>query len=262
MLFAHANGFNAGTYRRMLSSIDDRFDVFALDLRGHGRNSRPAEATRLADWSPYRDDVLAAVDAIEAEYGAAGAWRLAGHSLGGISVLLAAAERPELKELRLIDPPMALAPLWLVRSPLWAPIAARVPLFAGAKTRRSHWQSRADVEQSYARKPIFRRWAPGVLEDYLLDGLRDAPDGAHLACATDWEYATFAAQRDDNFKALRRVTRRAGAEVAIIGLGQDSPFWVSARRRAARLGAQVLEKNQAGHLWPMETPEEAAAFLS
>ena len=39
--FAHANGFNAETYRRLLQPLASLFHIFALDMRGHGFTTLP-----------------------------------------------------------------------------------------------------------------------------------------------------------------------------------------------------------------------------
>src|SRR5437899_353133 len=50
VLFLHANGFNARTYRMVLEPLAPDLRVLAVDLRGHGRSpwwSTPADR---ADW--------------------------------------------------------------------------------------------------------------------------------------------------------------------------------------------------------------------
>ena len=44
--------------------------------------------------------------------------------------------------------------------------------------------------------------------------------------------------------------------------GSDSPFTSFDRRRLRRAGATVVENPTAGHLWPLERPEEAARFFA
>ena len=43
LIFAHANGFNAGCYRPFLDRLSKHFQVFAYDARGHGRSGSPAD---------------------------------------------------------------------------------------------------------------------------------------------------------------------------------------------------------------------------
>ena len=262
MLFCHATGMCASVYRQMFAKIGDAYDIFAIDQRGHGLTTLPAEPDALWSWETYARDINHALDAVAAQFGVAEKWVLAGHSMGGVSSLLAARTRSDVTALRLIDPPLMPVPLWLRRSPLWPLFAARMPIVQGARKRRSQWPSREAALESYRGKRFFRHWAPGVLEDYLEDGLRLEPGGARLSCSPEWEAATFSAQRHDVWPAVKAHLSRSG-QLSLWGAGgPDSPFASVVRRRMRREGATVTEDAAATHLWPFERPEEAARFLS
>jgi pimeloyl-ACP methyl ester carboxylesterase len=89
LVFAHANGFNARTYRSLLQPLAASLRILAVDLRGHGATTLPTEIEGRNGWTEFRDDLLAL---LEAE--AADPVVLAGHSMGGTTSLLAAAVRP------------------------------------------------------------------------------------------------------------------------------------------------------------------------
>ncbi|MEL6980447.1 MAG: alpha/beta fold hydrolase [Pseudomonadota bacterium] len=261
LLFAHANGLCASAYAPLFGALGDAFDVFAVDLRGHGRSRLPTPAGRLKDWSAHSEDIAAALDRLQAARPDAGPWTLAGHSLGAVSSLLMAARRPEPLALRLLDPVILGVPPRLARSALWAPIGRRLPIAKAAAARRSRWPSREETHESYALKPLFARWAPAALEGYLADGLVEDEAGVRLACAPAWEAANFAAQGNDALGAARRLMARPGAHLAILAAERGSTLGRAARRRLARLGASLEVAQDAGHLFPLERPEEAAAFL-
>ena len=62
LVFLHANGFNARTYRAILAPLAADLRILALDLRGHGA-STPADRIRAAQgWLDFRDDLLALLD--------------------------------------------------------------------------------------------------------------------------------------------------------------------------------------------------------
>jgi pimeloyl-ACP methyl ester carboxylesterase len=42
IVFIHATGFNARTYRTLLEPLGERFHVLALDMRGHGLTNAAA----------------------------------------------------------------------------------------------------------------------------------------------------------------------------------------------------------------------------
>ncbi|MFQ5562674.1 MAG: alpha/beta fold hydrolase [Parvularculaceae bacterium] len=256
LLFCHATGFCASTYQRLLAPLAGRFDVYALDLRGHGRTQLPADPKRLRSWSVYARDIAAFLDSRDRE-----SWVLAGHSMGAAASLMAATGRRDVAALALIEPVALPLPLiWIVHSPLWAICKHRFPIVRGALRRRDRWPDRDEACAIYARKPPFARWANGVLEDYLLDGLITEEGGdVRLACAPSWEAATFAAQAND----LWRAAAVAPAPMAVLAARhRSSTLMGRARQRFRRLGADLIDLEGVTHLAPMEDPETVAAGLA
>lgn len=254
LLFLHATGFCASVYRQMLGHLGGAYDVYALDLRGHGRTALPADPSRLRSWRIYSDDVRAFLDREKRD-----GWVLAGHSMGAATALMAATGREDVASLKLIEP--VAMPRWFAaaaKSPLWRFFSGQVPMVRLAQRRRNGWPDRDAVAASYLRKMIFQTWASGVVEDYLEDGLKEGPDGVVLACDPQWEAATFAAQANDFWAAARK----APAPIAVYAANHRSSTAPSSARRAfRRLGAEVQEKSGVTHLAPMEKPAELAAFL-
>ncbi|MFN3958348.1 MAG: alpha/beta fold hydrolase [Parvularculaceae bacterium] len=259
LLFAHANGFCASAYRRMLEALGDRFDVFAVDLRGHGRTRLPAEPGGHRSMAVFGED-LRRVRAALAALAAKGPWTLAGHSLGGVAAATAAAGEADVAALRLIEP-VAMPKRWsmLAASPVWPLIAPRIPLVRAAARRRSRWPDRRSALASYAAKPFFAGWAEGIIEDYLEDGLLADGEGVRLACAPAWEAANFAAQANDLWGALKRCK----APISVLAAAHpSSTVPEGSERRFRRLGARVDRLAGVTHLVPFEKPQVAAAFLA
>ncbi len=260
LLFAHANGFCASAYRQMLTALGTRFDVFAVDLRGHGRSTLSRRDMAHRGLDIFAADIRIFLDALAASGQVGGRWTLAGHSLGGDSVTMASVGRQDIARLRLIEP-VAMPPFLrgLAQLPFWRLIARRTPLARMARQRRSEWPDRDQVKASYARKPLFQTWAAGVLEDYLADGLRPVPAGVTLACSPAWEAANFMAQAHDFWAAAARTP----APISVLAADHASTTVpASSRRRFARLGAEIRTIDGATHLCPFEKPSEAAEFLA
>lgn len=255
LLFCHATGFCASAYRQMLELLAPQFDLYALDMRGHGRTRLPADPTRLRSWDVYAEDAAAFLDRENRKD-----WTLAGHSMGAVVVTLAARARRDVSAMRLIEP-VSPSPFyaWLAGTPMWPRIARRMPLVSQAKNRRVRWRSREEVLGSYAGKRLFRGWAPGTLADYLADGLVDDDAGVRLACDPQWEAATFAAQANNFWAGVHNAPAPVGVFAAIHG---SSTVWSDGRRRFRRLGATVVEVGGVSHLAPMERPALAAEFLA
>ncbi|MGL1446855.1 alpha/beta fold hydrolase, partial [Vibrio parahaemolyticus] len=84
VVFLHATGFNAHTYRSILAPLSPTLRILAVDQRGHGASRLPADPTRLFSWKIYRDDVLALLSTLDGPPPV-----LAGHSMGATVALLA-----------------------------------------------------------------------------------------------------------------------------------------------------------------------------
>jgi pimeloyl-ACP methyl ester carboxylesterase len=186
VLFLHANGFNAGTYRTALAPLASDHRVLAIDMRGHGRTQLPAPETGLP-WTIYADDLLAVLAALD-ECPTV----IAGHSLGGATALLTVPRinTPSPPRLVLIDPvlPPRAAFTATPKEPEWD-----FPLSRGARKRRDSFSSTQEAHAAYQGRGAFRTWPDAALRDYLTDGLRQGPDGIwRLACAPAWEAANFA----------------------------------------------------------------------
>lgn len=257
LLFAHANGFCASAYRRMFEAMGDAFDIFAVDLRGHGRSRLHADPAAHSDMRVYARDIAELLDALGGE--AAGPWTLAGHSLGAVSVTLASVGRRDVAALRLIEP--VATPYWFTfaaHTPFWPFLAAQLPLVKGARGRRGHFPDRDFVRRRYASKSLFAGWADGVLDDYLEDGLYETQDGVALSCSPAWEAASFSGHGHDFWAAVRQ----APAPISVLAARHPStttrPF---ALRRLQKAGAKIVMVDGLTHLAPFEDPARAARFL-
>lgn len=202
IVFVHANGFNALTYRTLLAPLSGSLRIWAPDLRGHGGTTLPAEGGGRRDWHDHRDDLVALLDKLDGPPVV-----LAGHSMGGTSALLAAAERPgRVGGLVLLDP--VIWSRWAVAAfklPLLDRIASRIPLVRNALRRRRVFDSREQAMAAYLGRGAFRGWPEMMLADYIADGLTETPDGFSLACDPAWEASNYAAQSHDPWRALKRL---------------------------------------------------------
>ena len=254
LLFAHANGFNAFTYRRMLSTLHalTRVEIVAVDLRGHGATSLPADPERQKGWDVYARDLADVIAGFDDR-----PLTLAGHSMGAASLILAAAARGSAERILAIEPVLLPRLVYaLARTPLHPVVRARNPLYKGALTRFDGFESREAALARYRKKPTFAGWAEGVLEDYLQEGLTRRGADWRLTCAPAWEAANFGEQQHAMWRALRDV----GGNVHILKAGRRSTVF---RPESTRLNVAFMETwPEAGHLLPMEQPEAVARWLA
>ena len=99
LLLLHGIGDRWQTWLHLISTLVLRWQVFAMDHRGHGRSGRVKDGYGAA---AYASDAAEFLEANACEPAV-----LAGHSLGARTAVLVAVERPELvRALILEDPPL------------------------------------------------------------------------------------------------------------------------------------------------------------
>jgi len=251
VIWLHANGFNARTYRNTLAPLGDRLKVLAIDQRGHGRTPQAAEAGGKRDALDMRDDLLALLDVVAPDRSVI----LAGHSLGGCVSLLAAGEAPQrVRALALFDPViLSQAATSAARSGTGFAISES-PLVQKARGRRREFASRAEAFETYRRRSIFATWPEQAVRDYIETGFRDlASGGVELSCAPEWEAANFAAHGHDIWTAMSAIT----APVRIYRADQGSTCSIVQASEFPRPAGQVEVSTVPGatHFLPIERPD-------
>ena len=257
IVFIHATGFNARTYRTLLAPLGDRFHVLALDMRGHGLTTLPARTFGYTSWRRHRDDLIAVLEHFNAPV------TLAGHSMGGIISLLTAGARTDLVcGLALIDPVILPTAAYAFSQLPLAPLIQRhtMGMAKGAARRRSVFPDRESAVEAFTGRGIFKTFPREVIADYVGDGLiEDGKGGFKLACRPEYEAATYCAQRNDPWGALRRVTD----PLVLLRAERGSTVAEAAMHRIAALkpDARLATVEGAGHMIPMERPDRVRAAI-
>lgn len=252
VIFTHANGFNAMTYRSILGPVSASLRVVAIDQRGHGESQLPAIAEGRRSWFDLRDDLAAVLDQIGGP-----PVILAGHSMGATASLMAASIRPaRVRGLVLFDPVIlgwfralyALAPWTSGRT--WR----RMPIAQKAAARRSSFPSATEAFAAYRGRGAFKSWPETVLADYVAGGFVLQPDGTvELACSPAWEASNFSAQAND----LWRVAGRIKAPITIFRAERGSTCGIGDGRYFLRAhpGSSLTIVPGTSHFLPMERPD-------
>jgi pimeloyl-ACP methyl ester carboxylesterase len=259
LIFLHANGFCASTYRGLLSGLCAQTGrtIAALDLRGHGRSRISDNPDEQDNWNRHAKDIGEALARL-APQGAV----LAGHSMGATSALLASARVPHLvKGMCLFDPVLAPASFyWYAKLPwVFSNWRYNFPMARAAGKRRADFTSREEAVAAYTGRGAFKSWPSQTIVDYCDDGFRDLPQGGvTLSCAPAFEAACFAGQRHNPLAALRTIKWPA----RLLRGGRHSTTAAVLIKQLERNGFNVETVAGTSHFLPMERPDICRAAMA
>jgi len=251
IVFTHANGFNASTYKALLLPLSDAFRIVAPDMRGHGLTTLALDKSKLPGWRVYRDDLIRLVSGLGARPAV-----MAGHSLGASAALMAAAAKPDLANaLVLSEPVMTSDRIAIVArmARLFGVSERFVPLVLAARKRRARFAAREDAVNGFAGRGAFKTWPRETVADYVETGLVPDRDGFRLACAPDWEAATFSVFPFH----LARLGRKVRVPVTVLTASERSTAYNPSLEGFMRRHGRVKRIAVPGttHFLPMERPE-------
>lgn len=252
IVFAHANGFPAGTYRQLFEAWRAAgWRVEAPEKLAHD----PAYPVT-SNWPHLRQQLI---DFIEARADAPAV--LVGHSLGGLLSLMAACKRPDLaRAVVMLDSPVVSG--WRAHSVQVfkaTGLMKRVSPGRVSRLRRHEWPSIAAAREHYAAKSVFARWAPGVLDDYLACGLEERDGRAVLAFDREIETRIYNTLPHNLGAMLRRHPPRC--PVSFIAGRQSVEVRQGGLEMARALAGERLVWIEGTHLYPMERPAQTAALV-
>jgi pimeloyl-ACP methyl ester carboxylesterase len=258
LIFLHANGFCASTYRALLAALVEEMGqaVIGLDLRGHGRTRLPASPDYQDSWNRHSRDIAEAVTRL-----APSGTVLAGHSMGGTSALLASRRIPNLvKGLCLFDPVLAPIGFYMYAKLPWVFENWRhhFPMARNAARRRANFATRSDAIVAYTGRGAFKTWPAQTIADYCDDGFTDLADGTvTLSCEPAFEAACFAGQRHNPHAALKKInwpTKLLKGEKGSTTRGLSIA-------KLARYGIDIQTIAGTSHFLPMERPDVCVAVM-
>ncbi len=249
IVFSHANGFPARTYRVLFEHWRNAgYEVRAVEKFGHD-----PKYPVTSNWPRLRDQLT---DFIDREVGHPA--YLVGHSLGGMLSLLAACRRPDLaRGLVLLDSPVITG--WRahsVRVVKATGLIRRVSPGRVSQSRRQEWPSREAAHQHYAAKSKFARWDPRVLKDYIDCGIDEASGKATLAFRREVETRIYNTLPHHLPALLHRHPPKC--PVAFLAGTQSEEVRQGGLESSRRLARDRFMWIEGSHLYPMEKPEFTA----
>jgi len=249
LVFAHANGFPAGSYRRFLTDLEARFRVEAPDRLGHDPSYGIGPG-----WRGLVDELLDHI----ARNGPEPPW-VVGHSMGGVLAFMAALKQPSrLRGFVMLDPPIVFG--W--RGPLLG-IARRLGLIdrltpAGdSRGRRRQWPDRDSALAHLGSRPLFREFDREALADYVDAAVVEASGGVTLRYDPEVEVEVF--RRIPNH--LHREPAPVQVPGAVLVARESAITHPGDLRRLQRRHQLLVASTTGGHLFPLISPQGAAAAV-
>lgn len=249
IVFSHANGFPASTYRTLFEAWRKAgWQVHALDKIGHD-----PKYPVTSNWPHLRDQLT---DFVRREVG--GPVVFVGHSLGGYLSLLAACQCPELaRAVVLLDSPLVAG--WRAHSVHMAKLSglmARISPGKVAQRRRHDWPDVDAVQAHFEAKAAFARWDPRVLADYVHHGTEPSPSGRSLSFRREIEARIYNTLPHHIPQLMRRHPLKAPA--AFIAGTQSVELRQVGLAATRRLTHGRISWIEGSHLYPFERPIETA----
>lgn len=250
LVFSHANGFPAGSYKKVFDLLAQDFNIDAVDRLGHNE-AYPINQ----NWTNLADELIAHVKKHHAQPVIA-----VGHSLGSIVSFIAAHQYPELfKGLIMLEPPMvrgiAAGVVYLAKKTGWVD---HITPASTSKGRREHFPNQQEAIDYFASKSLFAHFDPQCLRDYVEAGTQPAVQGGiELTFSVAAEVEIFRTT-PHNMGSYHQTTLCPG----VIVKAKQSPFaknWII-NAFAKKHGLRV-ETVPGGHLFPLEHPEYTANML-
>lgn len=261
LVFLHANGFNAQTYRAVFESLGVHAVVF--DMRGHGQSRDMPQPSNINNWYIFRDDCVEFFERYLPEL-TDGSVVLAGHSFGAVTAILASSfVKNRVSGYVGFDPVMIplFFRLFSILPGGQAYIKHRLPIARNAGRRKSEFENPEAVFTRWQGRGAFKAMGDDVLRDYISGGLVERPDGQwELACAPQWEQKIFITQWHNTFKAARALPDNS----KIVFAGER--YSVSSKRtraaiQAAQPNMRVMFDPKLQHLFPLYQPDLAKDML-
>lgn len=245
LIISHATGFHGAAYEPMARTLKEHFHVWALDFRGHGASSAPANGDFA--WSGMAEDLRHCVAAIGVDSILA-----FGHSLGGAVALLVARTNPGLiRAAYLYEPIVFPRDLLLKRE--------GNPMSEAARRRREVFSSKAAALSHYAANTPLGILRADALAAYVEHGFEGLADGsARLSCRAESEASTFECEEKMILEQLEgldlEVTVARGMARPLSGPASLAPG-IAAGLEVGRL----VDHDHLGHFGPLESPGLIAA---
>jgi len=250
--FSHANGYPPLAYRALLQSFQADHEVIASLHRPIW--DTPPEPSEMKSWRPLGEDLLLLLEQL-------GRPNISvGHSMGAAAIVMAAVKHPELFRSIVLIEPVIMSRRYFYFLKLFRGLAKRkVPLIRKTLDRKESWATREEAYEHFRPKMVFKNVSNAVLWDYVNYGTAACEDGTvRLVYSKEWEaHCYLVAQSIWSLLPKVKVPLLAIRGCDSNTLSEKS--WI--KWKATSPQHDYREINNAGHLVPMEQPEQTVVTI-
>lgn len=274
LIWGHANGFSAGAYAPLLSTLAETLDIYAYDLRAHGGSEDPVDDPtgdydRIMTTDRLAMDFQAVIEGVRAR-SPIQPLHFAGHSASCLAALRLAGAfgQAPFRSMTMFEPPMAPTPDHALHAA--AGVLGHV-LSGRALKRKRILPAPADFADMLSKREAFARWRPDMLRAFTEATMTpdehsgENSNGWRLRCAPEAEAAVYRTTMDcSTFRALQYCTRPilfVESDPTVQGV---APSWATrVQALAANQAPQGSLKriDQTSHMMPFERPEAVIAIV-
>lgn len=258
VLFHHANGFCAATLAPLAHTLSERYRVVSVDARGHGDSTpvEPGGEPNPYAWETMTADALAALRAACERAGRDRVALAVGHSFGGALLLRAAQHAPDLVERLLLCDPVLHRP---TSEGATAGPDKGLALREATLRRRNRFPSFAAAYDHCRSRGLFADFTPEALALYVREGMTENDEGEiELKCAREVEAAIFGGGGTSRAFDAPEVVR---ARTLFVHAQRGNFLAETYEALAAQMPKARVASEDLGHLFPLETPSAALAFV-
>lgn len=249
VVMLHATGFLPWLWHPIARSLSSSCRVIAPYFCDH-RESDPDEGG--LNWMTLAEDFSEFCGALNVR-----SPLLVGHSMGA-TVLTIAAARYGLKPAAMV----LIEPIFLPRNFYNTTLPVKDhPLAAKSIQRRNQWRDASEARNYLQSRSLFKPWDEEMLSLYIQHGMKDRPGGGlELTCSPKREAALFmGGVQYDPWPLLPQVNCPV---LVLEGEQSDNRHFIDLKNIASQFpDATHRLIRDAGHLIPMEKPEETTTVI-
>lgn len=250
--FAHANGFPAGSYKKLFRRIEQPHKLIAIDKFAHNPRFPLNE-----NWENQIKELEHFIESY-ADQPIIGI----GHSFGALVTYMTACLRPDLfRGLILLDPPLMTGLVrYIFRFAKSNRLINKITPAALTEKRVRKWHLEQDLYAYFSQKKLFRNFDPECVVDYI---------NAVIEEKQDFKQLTFEVATEANiFRTIPHNLPMFAGQLhtpTVLITGKDTDVCVPVLRNPFLKANPIVEHikfEKGGHMFPLEHPDALAKLIN